>query len=169
MKLGESEDRERGRAEMASKVKVIDETEAVGAEIVKAAGETSIVAAPARKRHATVWNIQSAVQENYRRAVDMYDGGELSKAERLRTVGEIRQHLAFAAHLLQSFYTAAAAKEFIDEVLEVLNGIDPSLRDAVVDRWHKKRMGRALGTEGTGAGAGREDSEAFGSMDTDEG
>lgn len=87
---------------------------------------------------ASLWNIRETADENYRRCLELLEECT-APGDRLRVIGEIRQHRAFANVVLQSAYSMQQAQAFMEEVLTALGECDPQTRDKILHRLAEKR------------------------------
>jgi DNA-binding Lrp family transcriptional regulator len=103
---------------------------------------------------SSVWDMKAATEANYRRALALLD--ELAEpGDKIRCIGEIRQHLTHAMNVLQAMYSVQEAKEFQEEVLQVLDECEPGLRDKILTRLRERRTIRAAFGAGRPALPGR--------------
>lgn len=97
-------------------------------------------AVPVRRERpaVTLWQVQDAADANYRRCLELLDECD-TPADRVRVIAEIRQHLTFAAQVLQSARDGHDAEAFMDAVMTALDECDPVTRNSIMMRLSEAR------------------------------
>jgi predicted transcriptional regulator len=124
-------------------------TEAAISKRVKILDKRAAAKTPARvlEAHASLWNVREATEENYQRCLAllaaMETDEEAKPGDKVRALGEVRQHLQFAMSVLETLYAVTETQAFMEEVLNVLGECDPVARQKVLSRLAEKRALRA--------------------------
>jgi predicted transcriptional regulator len=95
------------------------------------------------KAVASVWDIRSALDENYRRTLQLLNEECETPGDKVRCVGEIRQNLSFAMDVMEKLYAVQETQAFMEEVLKVLDECEPGTRNKILIRLREKRSVRA--------------------------
>lgn len=91
----------------------------------------------------SMWDTKDAADANYTRALNLFKQDGLTPNDRVRVIGEIRQHLAFGMSVMETLFAVQESKAFMDEVLDVLDEFDPRMRKKIIERLKQKRSLRA--------------------------
>jgi hypothetical protein len=120
---------------------------------------------------ASMWDTRSAADENYLRAVELLDNKAASPAEKRLVVKEIRQHLALGVQVLDTIYNVREVRAFTEEVLSILEKVEPNAREEIIETLRQRRVLRASHFDRgfqTARSAGASAGDPFRSLDSDQ-
>jgi hypothetical protein len=96
---------------------------------------------------ASMWDTRDAADENYRRALALLEDPHADQKDRLRAVREIRQHLALGVQVLDTLYNVHDVRAFMEEVLAIIEEVEPDARERIFANIRSKRTLRAVGLD----------------------
>lgn len=85
---------------------------------------------------ASVWDTKTALQENYHRCLALLDSDD---ADKTRVLAEIRNHLKLAMEVMALLYSVQNTKDFMEEVMQILDDVQPGTREIILARLRERR------------------------------
>lgn len=113
----------------------------------KAAAQSLPAAAVAA---GSMWEARAAAQTNYAGLTALLTKEDLTIREEVQIRAEIRAHIAFGVQSLDALYSVEDAAAFQEEVLKVLDDIEPGKRQEILERLRAVRPLRDAFAEPTG-------------------
>lgn len=107
------------------------------------ATKTSVAVSGVTSTVTSMWNTKDAAEQNYQRCLDLLDDCDCA-SDRVRVLSEIRQHLQFGVHVVETLFTVQETKDFMTEVLSVIGQLDPDARNTIIKRLSEKRTLRSV-------------------------
>jgi hypothetical protein len=83
---------------------------------------------------------REAARDNYHFVANLLDRDNLTTLDAIRIARELRQQLEFNARITSKLFMAEVAQDFVGDVLEALNEVDPEMRDRMVESIKLKQM-----------------------------
>jgi hypothetical protein len=102
----------------------------------------------AERAVASMWDTKAAADQNYHRTLQLLEDPDADQKDKLRAVKEIRQHLALGVQVLDTLYNVHDVRAFVEEVLTIIEEVEPDARERIFANIRAKRTLRAAGLDG---------------------
>ena len=89
---------------------------------------------------ASVWDTQASAEANYQATRALLEDPDVNP---LQVRALLLKHIEFGHKALSAVFSVDETRAFMEDVLAVLDEVDPDLRSRVLHRLHQRRLARA--------------------------